>query len=320
MPFFAAARPLPPEWSETVSTQPALSFSIVIATKNRPFELARTLHSLLAQTLRPMQVLIVDQSEKAECLAGVRPWLAHAGIELEYRHDPNLSGAAAARNRALPRARGAIWLFLDDDVCLEPTFLEELLTVYRAHPGASGVCGIVSNYAPPRRGYRVFSRLFVHGPFVDDRQPLYWRAEALRMAAPVPVTRMGGGLMSFRAEAIRGLRFDERYTGAAPGEDVAFCMQLPRSSRLLLAPRARLAHFRSPNQRERRHWLGPEAQAAWYLYLVHWREEPGAGLCFLCLNLGFGLAALAASLRRRSLAPWRDAWLGIQRARAAASD
>lgn len=293
----------------------------IIATKNRPFELARTVQSLAAQRVRPRQLVVVDQSAAVECHGRLRELLAGGEIELDYMHDPALTGTAAARNRGMARARGEIWLFLDDDVELEPEFTAELMAAYAAAPEAAGISGIVTNYPPPPLAYRAWSGMFQRGALHDDRQPLYWRAERLRHSAPIRVRCLGGGLMSFRAAAIRDLRFDERHTGSAPGEDVAFCRELAAEARLYVAPRARLMHLRTPNQRERRHWLGPQAEAVWLWRGARRRPgglpAAGAWLGFWWFNCGCAAAATLACARRLSPAPARDWLAGIQRARAA---
>lgn len=42
-------------------------------------------------------------------------------------HEPEINCAGAARNVAIGKATGDILVFLDDDVLLEPNFIEEIL-------------------------------------------------------------------------------------------------------------------------------------------------------------------------------------------------
>jgi GT2 family glycosyltransferase len=207
-------------------------------------------------------------------------------------------------------AKGDIWLFLDDDVILEPTFIAEVITVY--HPGVTGVSGVVTNYQRPPLRRLLWEVTFLRGPFLDDRQRVYWKADRLQDGTPIRVRQLGGGLMSFRAEAIRNLPFDTHLTGACPGEDIDFCAALPKGSILLIAPRARLVHKRSPEGRASAHWLSLHAQVSSYMRERHWRYGLRNNLCFLWLNVGYGLAATLSSLKRMSFQPWHAWRRGIQ--------
>src|SRR5580698_8025511 len=132
-----------------------LSVCVIIPTKNRPADLQRVVRSVLSQTAGPQALVIVDQSRDEESRRRVEAELLNADRQcggrwkLVYIHDTEITGLAMARNRAMEIADGSIWLFLDDDVVLEADFLEQLLAVYRDHPDADGVSGIITNYPRP---------------------------------------------------------------------------------------------------------------------------------------------------------------------------
>ncbi len=274
------------------------SVSVIIPTKNRPLDLRHTIESVLAQTRIPDELVLVDQSAEKSFTTEIR-------IPVQYIHDPSLSGLTEARNKAMEVANGDIWLFLDDDVVLEPTFIEEILAGYC--PEATGVAGIITNYERPPARHALWESAFARGPFHDDRQTVYWNANALRSSPPVRVRYMGGGLMSFRANAVRNLRFDTRLTGPCPGEDIEFCSRLPKGAVLLIAPKARLVHKRSPDGQAPSHWLSLHAQVSSYMRNRHWQRGLRNDLCYLWLNVGYAAAAILSSARRASLEPWR-AW------------
>ncbi len=294
------------------------SISVIIPTKNRLNDLKLTVETLLAQTVLPDQLVIVDQSSGDESQREIHRLMdeAHQAFgdrpELNYVHNASITGGAQARNRAMQIADCAIWLFLDDDVCLEANFIEELLSAYRRFPAAAGVSGIVTNYNLPPWPARAWRSLFVRGPFHDDRQPIYWNSFRLRASDPVPVSRFGGGLMSFRADAVGGVQFDENLSGVSDGEDVDFCAHLKAGSLLLITPKARLVHNQSPSGRSQKHWTSREAKSNHYLYHRNWRSGLLNRLSFYWLNLGYGLIATFASLRRGSLEPWRDLLEGMR--------
>ena len=274
-------------------SQPDLrSLSVIIPTKDRPVCLERAVTMLLEQTILPSQLIIVDQS-----------------LEKESRERVVTRFAAASCT-----VRRAVRLFLDDDMEPEPEFIEQLLTVYARWPSIGGVSGIITNYSAPSWAFRNWSRMFLQGPFHDERQPIYWRANQLREHDPIPVTKFGSGLMSFRADVVRDIRFDGSLRGLPPGEDVDFCIRVGRRTRLVIAPRARIAHQPSPTGRSKEYWIKEYAQGKLYVYHRNWQWGLRNRLCCLWFEVGCALAATFASLHRRSLTPWRAFLKGVREA------
>ena len=271
--------------------------SVIIPTRNRADDLATTIESLLSQTVQPAELIIVDQSVE-------KSYTDSLPIPVVYIHDRTLSGASHARNVGMDHARSDIFLFLDDDVVMEANFIEEILAAYS--DGVTGVSGIITNYQKPNLLRYLWEVAFFRGPFHDDRQPVYWNAARNVASRPFRVRQFGGGLMSFRRSAVQAHRFDTQLTGACPGEDVDFCVGLPKESVLLINPRARLLHKRSPEGRDSIHWLALQAQVYNYLRQRHWREGFWNNVCFAWLNVGQMAAAMLASMKRGSLEPWRS--------------
>lgn len=278
--------------------------SVIIPTKNRAADLTSTIDTLLRQTVQPLELILVDQSSSPT-------FNSRISIPVRLIHDPSLSGAAVARNIGMDQAQGDIWLFLDDDVLLESTFIEELLKVYG--PEVTGVSGIITNYSTPPLTQRIWEAFFQIGPFRDDRQKVYRRAAELRDASPIRVRHFTGALMSFRSSAILHHRFDANLTGASPGEDIDFCLRLPKGSVLLIAPKARLIHNRSRESRDSSHWISVATQVAGYMRERHWKKGMWNQFCYIWLNLGYAVGTTLSVLKKRSTAPW-DVWRqGLQR-------
>ena len=91
--------------------------SIVIPTRDRPGLVSRAVASALAQTVRPVEVLVVDDGS----VEPVRP-PDDARVRVIRQERPR--GPCAARNLAMAAARGSWITFLDDDDELEPDMLE----------------------------------------------------------------------------------------------------------------------------------------------------------------------------------------------------
>jgi GT2 family glycosyltransferase len=118
---------------------------VLIPTFERAAALGVTLSSLAAQTLRPLRIVVSDQSGRApasdalEIRAVVRV-LEHRGHRVEFhRHLPR-RGLAEHRDFLLAQARAPYALFLDDDVFVEPDLVERLLAALRV-----AGCGFVGS-------------------------------------------------------------------------------------------------------------------------------------------------------------------------------
>ncbi len=88
--------------------------SVIVPTRDRPKFLLEAVRSVLAQTLRPLELLVVDDGsgdQVAEALTGLQ---ARAGFPIQVLKG-SARGPAAARNVGLRQARGELAAFLDDD-------------------------------------------------------------------------------------------------------------------------------------------------------------------------------------------------------------
>jgi GT2 family glycosyltransferase len=103
--------------------------SIVVPTRDRATKLRRCLDALLAQrTDAPVQIVVVDDGssdDTAQVLA--------SAPAVESVHRPP-GGRAAARNPGVERARGAVVLFIDDDVVATESLVQRHLDHHRRHP------------------------------------------------------------------------------------------------------------------------------------------------------------------------------------------
>jgi len=118
--------------------------SIVIPTRNRLEKLRRALKSIECQTFRDYEVWLVDDGSTD----GTRDFIDSGQLTRTYSDIPSVNvlfntqncGAAAARNRALAKARGEYIAFLDDDDVWYPEYLEHQLMLLDSHPQAAASC------------------------------------------------------------------------------------------------------------------------------------------------------------------------------------
>lgn len=117
---------------------PAPTTSVVVVTKDRPRELARLLASLVAQTVRPDEVLVVDNGSGPEVAAAAAAFEASLPLRLVVEPEP---GIPAARNRGIHEARGDLVLFTDDDCEADPRWVERLVRPFARDPHIGAVGG-----------------------------------------------------------------------------------------------------------------------------------------------------------------------------------
>ena len=87
--------------------------SIVIPTHNRPELLKRAILSVLAQTYRDFEVIVVDDGDKPHAKNVVDGF---ADVRFRYiAHEPANRGGSVTRNTGIKESRGEYIAFLDDD-------------------------------------------------------------------------------------------------------------------------------------------------------------------------------------------------------------
>jgi glycosyltransferase involved in cell wall biosynthesis len=88
--------------------------SVVIPTYNRMSLLGRALDSIFRQTLRPDEIIIVNDGSTDETVEKVHNFMAHAPVEIHLISTTN-RGPAAARNTAILASKNEFIAFLDSD-------------------------------------------------------------------------------------------------------------------------------------------------------------------------------------------------------------
>ena len=104
-------------------------YSIIVPVYNRPDEVKELLDSLLAQTVKPFELLIIEDGSKERCdhlLGHYRSFFT-----IHYYYKPN-SGRSDTRNYGMERAGGDYLLFFDSDVILPPFYFERLQAAMEA--------------------------------------------------------------------------------------------------------------------------------------------------------------------------------------------
>ena len=124
--------------------------SICIPTYNRKDYLRETIQSILDQTYKDYEIVIVDDGSTD----GTEQMVRALGIPVTYYWQPN-GGDAAARNKLIELAKGKYISFIDSDDLLLPDAIERMVRIAEAENGKVIVYG--SYYRIDKNG-RIYGR------------------------------------------------------------------------------------------------------------------------------------------------------------------
>lgn len=119
-------------------------FSVIIPLYNKEKYVEKALHSVLNQTFKEFEVIVVDDGSTDHSLDKVQKFNPelNSGSKVQIVEQQN-SGVSIARNNGVAQAIYDYIAFLDADDWWEPTFLEEMAKLISSFPKA-GIYG--SNY------------------------------------------------------------------------------------------------------------------------------------------------------------------------------
>ena len=191
-----------------VPTQPTVA--VLVATRDRPDDLARCLPTLLAQRYPTFEVVIADQSTTEETRRVVE---ALGDPRVRYFHDAR-AGKSRALNAAAARTAAVVLALTDDDCTVPPGWLQRAVDVLAREPDAAIVAGAMLAVA---HDWRI--------EFIPQFAPArYVRLRGLGGRLRTPRGTAGGNFV-MRADAMRQLHgFDEvlgpgaRFRGAEDGD------------------------------------------------------------------------------------------------------
>jgi glycosyltransferase involved in cell wall biosynthesis len=148
--------------------------TVVIPCYNQAHFLGEAIESVLCQTYRHFEVVVVDDGSTDET-SEVASRYGEEGVRLIRQENRGLSGA---RNTGLRHSGGEFLVFLDADDRLLPRALEAGLGCYEAHPE----CALVAGHSKLIRADGTFLRELKHEP--PDQDPYVAMLEKCHIAPP----------------------------------------------------------------------------------------------------------------------------------------
>ncbi|MFH8580223.1 glycosyltransferase [Streptomyces zaomyceticus] len=219
--------------------------SVVVATRERPEQLARALDSLLAQDHPDFELIVVDNAPRT---SGTHELVTRTYTDRVRYVREDTPGLATAHNTGLAAAEGAVVAFTDDDVIADPHWLTALTEPFAADPGLGCVTGLI---LPARLRTPAQILLESHGGFAKGFAPRVYdpaHPPADEPLFPFTAGSFGSGAnMAFRAAALRRAGGFDPATGtgtaAKGGDDLyAFVAVLSAGFRLRYTSQALVWH------------------------------------------------------------------------------
>ena len=295
--------------------------AVIICTRNRPADLARTLRSIAAQDLSPSPVLLlIDASDTAaqhrnrnaaqHLVPGPVQHHAYAGV-------PSAAGQRNLGLRLLPDATEIVF-FLDDDVTLQPDCLRRLAETLDATPGLCGVGAVESGTSASSPSSRLRAPQWRHLFLLNHPQPgrvlisgHISRYDGVSLGgAPVRTQWLSTCCCAYRRSAVDTVRFDEALSGALL-EDLDFSYRIATTGPLYAEPTAHFTHHRSPLTRRSVFQLSYERTVQRYWFVEKNLRHPLRKPAFWWATLG-QLLATATSPRPSKWAAFHGLLRGIQ--------
>ena len=111
-----------------------MKVSLVLATLGRDWEVADFLKSLLLQTYKDFELIIIDQNKDGKIDAFVKPVISY----LDVKHvKVDFIGNAKARDYGIGLAQGRIIAFPDDDCTYDKDVLKKVVAEFKRRPNLS---------------------------------------------------------------------------------------------------------------------------------------------------------------------------------------
>lgn len=119
-------------------------FSIIIPTYNRSHFIVEALDSVISQTYRPIEIVLIDDGSTDNTRNVVRDWFKayedDSKLSLRYIYQQNM-GPSAARNRGIQEVPSGYVLFFDSDDRLYPQCLDKFAAAFKSRKADLVVSG-----------------------------------------------------------------------------------------------------------------------------------------------------------------------------------
>lgn len=236
-----------------------MTFSVAIPTYNRPEALVTCLRAVLAQSLLPQEILIIDDGSLDQGLVeAYRNEAERGGVFLTYykkNQTTERRGLAESKNIALEKATGEIIFFLDDDIVIQTGFLATIMGDWQKRSADSkliGIGGVIVNNRLVSRCEKIYHQIFgLSSNQAWDVTAVGFQVWNDQLKNVSDGYYAHGGLVSLRRLTARDLGFTVFSGGRTSLEDVDFCFRAKKTGfHFVIQPAAQADHNCSQETRE----------------------------------------------------------------------
>lgn len=224
-----------------------MKVSVVVPTYYRADDLSELLDSLLRQTVKPFEVIIVDDTPNNTISAlceEYKTMFESVGSKLTYIRNPRERSLTISRNLGVKLAGGELIMFFDSDVILHPDYVEKILEVFRKYPNALGVQGWITNSKKGKldRFSQILNRVFLLDRAAKDSCKFSEYPAILTKV--INCESLSGANMTYKREVFDELKFDESLKKYCYMEDVLFSHSIFKKypKGLFITPYAKCIH------------------------------------------------------------------------------
>lgn len=289
-----------------------MNITVIIPTKNRAKDLLVAVKSIINQAAIPNQLIIVDQSDTPQSEVVVKELLKKTEIKLAYIYDRSITGLVHAKQVGVSNSIGDIVCFLEDDIELEPSYIQVMGTAFEQQLSMMGCCGIVTNHPNVSISYIKVFHFFHQGIFHDTRVGVYGIEDGFKQSL-ILSNYLSGGTSAFRKIVFDKVPFDLA-NNFFMLEDIDFSTRANDifGQVFYINTKARLAHYMSPVNRvvyQQRY------QKKLREFIVFYKKHTRGTQDFIALIwllIGMSLEAIFVCLSSGKLGPIKGYFMGIK--------
>jgi glycosyltransferase involved in cell wall biosynthesis len=216
--------------------------TVAIITKDRPDQLERCLRSLVKQTDKKFNVLIVDSSSSKNTKKIVDSFKKKLNIRYFFE---NKLGYSNARNRVLQEAKCDILVFTDDDCEATSNWIESIIKAHKEFPGAVAIQGW--GISKPSNGaisiIAQFNRESGFKENIKRRKDFFFNFNNHFLDKPSTILLLGTKNASLKIAIIRKLKLKFN-TNTIHAEDFEFSKQLlSKGQKIMFYPAILVYHW-----------------------------------------------------------------------------
>lgn len=271
-----------------------MKLSVIICTRNRFDDFAKTMPSIAAQTRLPDELVVVDSSDEKR----LEGYLNSVELPFPARYFYTQPGLTLQRNHGIRESKGDLIFFFDDDVDLDVNYLAEVEKVFaddvKREIGAVGGKIVEPTSPSPRLKFERFAFRVLrfafgvvgthNGTFHPSGMPSHPRPNQPSGF----IECLSGCCMAFRRDVFENAAFDEHLARYGLMEDVDISKQtLDAGYKIYYQTSATLIHNESPmNRLNVQQWAEMSVVNYDYLFRKSWAHEKWRWLFYYWALIG----------------------------------